>query len=139
MLIEAEPGKPVRTELIAYQGAQPLADLRLTLAQIEEEQLHLRSLGWLRVTIPLEKGDPDLARKIRARLPNALVIHADIPEALRFTPLRPPVGANARDHYCAYLKQLRGQIEPPPELLQTFNTLYESARGDGDAPGPTVA
>jgi exonuclease SbcD len=139
VLIDAEPGQPVRTTLVGYQGGQPLADVRLTLRAIAAEQLHLRSSGWLKVTVPLEHPDADLARKVRSQLPNAIVVHADLPETPRLIAVRPPVGANVRDYYRAYLKVNRGQEEPPAALLDTFTTLYESARGDGDASGTPVA
>jgi DNA repair protein SbcD/Mre11 len=139
VLIDAEPGRPVTTRLVPYEGGQTLADVRVTLADIERDELNLRALGWLRVTVPIDAGDPDLARKVRRRLPNALVVHAELPEVPVLVAPRPALGASVPDLYRAYLKQHRGQEEPPAALLDTFASLYDSARGEGDASRSSVA
>ena len=139
VLIDAEPGRPVTTRLVPYEGGQTLADVRVTLADIERDELNLRALGWLRVTVPIEAGDPDLARKVRRRLPNALVVHAELPEKPILVAPRPALGASVPDLYRAYLKQHRGQEEPSEALLETFASLYDSARGEADASRSSVA
>jgi exonuclease SbcD len=139
VVIDAEPGKPVQTRLVPYEGGQTLADVRVTLADIERDMLNLQALGWLRVTVPIPAGDPDLARKVRRRLPNALVVHAELPETPVLVAPRPMLGASVPDHYRAYLKQHRGQEEPAPALMETFTSLYDSARGEGDASRSPVA
>ena len=139
VVIDAEPGRPVTTRLVPYEGGQTLADVRVTLADIERDELNLRALGWLRVTVPIDAGDPDLARKVRRRLPNALVVHGELPERPILIAARPALGASVPDHYRAYLKQHRGQEEPAPALLETFASMYDSARGEGDASHSAVA
>jgi DNA repair protein SbcD/Mre11 len=139
VVLDAEPGKPVTTRLVPYEGGQTLTDVRVTLADIERDELNLRAQGWLRVTVPIEAGDPDLARKVRRRLPNALVVHAELPEMPELVAPRPALGASVPDLYRAYLKQHRGQDSPAAVLLDTFTSLYDSARGEPDASRSPVA
>jgi exonuclease SbcD len=139
VLIEAAPGQPVRSELIPFEGGRSLGDLRTSLEQLDEVADEVKHFGWLRVTVPMEKSDPDLARKVRERLPNAIVVHAEVPEPPRLVAPRPALGASAVDQYRAYVRHSRGEQEPAPALLGAFTDLYESARGDCDAPAPAVA
>ena len=139
VVIDAEPGRPATTRLVPYEGGQTLADVRVTLADIERDELNLRALGWLRVTVPIDAGDPDLARKVRRRLPNALVVHGELPEQPVLIAPRPALGASVPDLYRAYLKQHRGQEEPAAALMETFASLYDSARGEADASRSPVA
>ena len=84
VVVTASPGKsgkrakPAKIEHIPYEGGLPLVDLRASLAELEQIADRYRT-GWLRVTVPLTERDPDLNRKVRELLPNALVVRAGFP------------------------------------------------------------
>jgi exonuclease SbcD len=124
-----KPGNPATVERVPYEGGQPLIDLRASLAEIEATADRY-SKGWLRVTVPLAAPDPDLNRKVRALLPNALVVRAELPppdepsESL-LEPGLPPVG-----HYAAYHFRVHGQAAALP-VLDTFQDLYDQVSGEG--------
>ncbi|HXO21204.1 MAG TPA: exonuclease SbcCD subunit D [Thermoanaerobaculia bacterium] len=128
IVVTASPGKPANPsdiEHIPYEGGLPLVDLRASLAEIEESADNYRT-GWLRVTVPLTEKDPDLNRKVRELLPNALVVRADLPEAEEPADFRLETGAPPVGHYCAY--HLREhQHEADPAVLETFQDLYDQA------------
>jgi exonuclease SbcD len=128
LFIEAECGVPARIEQISYEGGKPLADVRLTLEQLDMQQAGLRSAGWLRVTVPLEEPDPDLARKVRALVPNTVVVLAELPERAVQEVARPPAGATPIELYRAYHLREHGQ-EPDPEVVEAFHGLYERSKG----------
>src|SRR5258708_13301911 len=101
-VVTASPGKPGRVELVPYEGGLPLVDLRASLAELEAAADRYRK-GWLRVTVPLAAADPDLNRRVRDLLPNALVVRAELPEVEEpaESPLEtglPPVGHSAAYH-----------------------------------------
>lgn len=129
VVVTASPGEPIRIEHVPYQGGVPLVDVRASLAELEETADRLRA-GWLRVTVPLTERDPDLNRKVRELLPNALVVRAELPETEERPEIRlesgiPPVG-----HYAAY--HLREHDQPAEvAVLDTFEDLYDQAGGEG--------
>jgi DNA repair protein SbcD/Mre11 len=126
VVITASPGRPATVEHVPYEGGIPLCDLRATLAELEAAAEEHRSGCWLRVTVPLTEKDPDINRKVRELLPNALVVRAELPEveeqeAIRLEPGLSPVG-----HYGSY--HLREhQHEADPAVLETFQDLYDEA------------
>jgi exonuclease SbcD len=128
VVVTASPGKRATVEHVPYEGGQPLVDLRATLAELEETADRHRT-GWLRVTVPLTERDPDLNRKVRELLPNALVVRAELPEAEEPPDTRlesgiPPVG-----HYAAYHLRVHQQPAALP-ILDTFQDLYDQAFGE---------
>lgn len=134
LVIEARPGLPIRVEEVPYEGGVPLGDHTLTLSQIEELQAALNSSGWLRITVPLEAPDPDLSRKVRSLVPNAIVVRPELSE--RKPPDgpqdRPAAGAAPVELYRAYFR--RDQGEPPDEEIEAaFQGLYAEAQGETDA------
>jgi exonuclease SbcD len=126
VVVKASPGKPVRPEdiqHIPYEGGLPLIDLRATLAELEEAADRHRT-GWLRVTVPLTERDPDLNRKVRELLPNALVVRAELPEPEEVPEDRLEKGLSPVGHYGAY--HLRAhQREADLDVLETFQNLYD--------------
>ncbi len=127
-VVTASPGKRVTAadiELIPYEGGLPLVDLRASLAELEETADRHRE-GWLRVTVPLTERDPDLNRKVREMLPNALVVRAELPETEEPPNIRLESGVPPVRHYAAYHLREHGH---PAELavLDTFEDLYEQA------------
>jgi DNA repair protein SbcD/Mre11 len=127
-VVSASPGKRGKVEQVPYEGGLPLVDLHASLAELEATADRYRK-GWLRVTVPLVAEDPDLNRKVRTLLPNALVVRAELPEPVE-PPERllesglPPVG-----HYAAY--HFRVHTQPAKlAVLDTFQDLYDQAFGD---------
>lgn len=127
-VVTASPGKRAAVERMPYQGGLPLIDVRAGLAELESTVDQYRR-GWVRVTVPLAAPDPDLNRKVRQLLPNALVVRAELPEVEEpeERPVEaglPPVG-----HYAAYHFRVH---ERAADLaaLDTFQDLYDRAAGD---------
>ncbi len=128
VVVTASPGKPVNIEHVPYEGGLPLVDLRATLAELEETADRYR-MGWLRVTVPLTERDPDLNRKVRELLPNALVVRAELPEAEELSDTRLETGVPPVAHYAAY--HLRVHQRPADvAVLDTFQDLYDQASGE---------
>ncbi|HEY7216318.1 MAG TPA: exonuclease SbcCD subunit D [Thermoanaerobaculia bacterium] len=125
VVVTASPGKPANIEHVPYEGGLPLVDLRASLAELEATADDYRT-GWLRVTVPLTEKDPDLNRKVRELLPNALVVRAELPE-----PEEPPEvplekGLSPAAHYAAY--HLREHNQPADwAVLEAFKNLYDQA------------
>ena len=129
VVISATPGRPARIRHIAYEGGLPLRDVRAPLHELEVEADGLRAGGWLRVTVPLSERDPDINRKVREILPNALVVRVELPAPTDAEGTRPPAGASPSEHYTAY--HLREHDRPPDAaVLETFEQLQEQSAGD---------
>jgi len=127
-VVTASPGKRATVERVPYQGGLPLIDVRAGLAELESTADQYRR-GWVRVTVPLAAPDPDLNRKVRLLLPNALVVRAELPEVeeQEERPLEaglPPVG-----HYAAYHFRVHERAADLA-VLDTFQDLYDRAAGD---------
>jgi exonuclease SbcD len=125
VVVTVSPGRPAVLERVPYEGGLPLVDLRASLAELEETAERYRT-GWLRVTVPLTEADPDLNRKVRELLPNALVVRADLPEVEPPSELRLETGVPPVRHYAAYHLRVHQQ-EADPVVLNTFQELYDQA------------
>ncbi|HEY8019658.1 MAG TPA: exonuclease SbcCD subunit D [Thermoanaerobaculia bacterium] len=125
----ARPSRPSNIEHVPYRGGLPLVDLRATLAELEATADRYRT-GWLRVTVPLTERDPDLNRRVRELLPNALVVRAELPAAEEPPDVRLETGAPPLGHYAAYhLREHQHAAEVA--VLDTFQDLYDRASGEG--------
>ena len=125
VVVTASPGKPTTVEHVPYEGGLPLVDLRASLAELEAAADDYRT-GWLRVTVPLTEKDPDLNRKVRELLPNALVVRAELPEAEEPADIRLEKGLSPVEHYGAY--HLRAhQQQADRSVLEAFQNLYDQA------------
>jgi exonuclease SbcD len=130
IVVTASPGKPgkpnpANIEHVPYEGGLPLVNLRASLAELEETADEHRT-GWLRVTVPLTEKDPDLNRKVRELLPNALVVRAELPEAEEQPDIRLETGVSPVGHYGAYHRRVY-QREAELDVLETFQNLYDQA------------
>lgn len=126
-----QPGQmaaPADIEHIPYEGGLPLVNLRASLAELEEIADRYRT-GWLRVTVPLTERDPDLNRKVRELLPNALVVRADLPEVEEAPDVRLETGVPPVAHYAAYHLHAH-QHAAAVAALDTFQDLYDQASGE---------
>jgi DNA repair protein SbcD/Mre11 len=131
VVFTASPGKRARSadiEHIPYEGGLPLIDLRASLAELEETADRHRT-GWLRVTVPLTEKDPDLNRKVRELLPNALVVRAELPEAEERPDLRLETGVPPVRHYAAYHLRTHDHAADVA-VLDTFQDLYDQVSGE---------
>jgi DNA repair protein SbcD/Mre11 len=128
LVVTASPGKPAKPadiEHVPYEGGLPLVDLRATLAELERDADRYRT-GWLRVTVPLTERDPDLNRKVRELLPNALVVRAELPEVEEPPELRLETGLSPVEHYGAYHLRVH-QRAADLVVLDTFQNLYDQS------------
>jgi exonuclease SbcD len=125
LVVDVSPGKPATVERIPYEGGLPLIDLRAPLAELEETADRYRR-GWLRVTVPLTERDPDLNRKVRELLPNALVVRAELPEPIEPSESWPESGLPPVGHYAAYHLRAHGQ-PAKVAVLDIFQDLYDRA------------
>jgi exonuclease SbcD len=127
-VVDVVPGRPPRSiEAIPYQGGKALADVRLTLAELERRQDELRAAGWLRVTVVLEEPDPELNRKVRNLLGEAAVsVRDELPQ--RPDAARPPLRADASplELYRDFHRERHGP-DPTEEVEQAFVELYDNA------------
>jgi DNA repair protein SbcD/Mre11 len=129
VVVTASPGErapaPAIIEHVPYEGGLPLFDLRATLAELEGAADQHRE-GWLRVTVPLTERDPDLNRKVRELLPNALVVRAELPDVEEPSEIRLETGVSPVGHYRAYHLRVH-QHEADWAVLETFQNLYDQA------------
>jgi DNA repair protein SbcD/Mre11 len=125
VVVTASPGEPAIVEHVPYEGGLPLVNLRASLAELEETADEHRT-GWLRVTVPLTERDPDLNRKVRELLPNALVVRAELPEVEEQPDLRLETGIPPAGHYAAYHLRVHQQAADLA-VLDTFQDLYDQA------------
>jgi exonuclease SbcD len=129
VVVTASPGKRATVEHVPYEGGLPLVDLRAPFAELEQIAERYRT-GWLRVTVPLAEKDPDLNRKVRELLPNALVVRAELPVAEEPPDIRLETGIPPVGHYAAY--HLRTHQNPAElAVLDTFQDLYDQAFEEG--------
>src|SRR5262245_62101240 len=125
VVITASPGEPATVEHVPYEGGLPLVDLRASLAELEAAADDHRT-GWLRVTVPLTEKDPDLNRKVRELLPNALVVRAELPEIEEPPDVGLEKGLSPVEHYGFY--HLREHQQPAEwSVLEAFRNLYDQA------------
>jgi exonuclease SbcD len=122
VVLDVKPGRPAKISRVPYEGGTPLLDLRLTIPELEVREEELRSSGWLRVTVPLNEPDPDLARKLRERLPNALVIRPELPHQDVATVVSRN-GKSPVEMYRDYHQREHGR-HPDTSVEDTFQHLY---------------
>lgn len=123
--IDARPGQPAAIEHVAYAGALPLVELRLTIEEIERDADRLREGGWLRVYVPLQERDPDIAVRVRRVLPNALVVRPEYAFAEAETSAVERHSLTPAQQYRAWHEQMY-KTAPSDALLDAFATLYSS-------------
>ena len=129
VLVEAAPRRPARVEHVPYEGGRPLRNVEGTLAELADYAATNGGDCWLRVTVRLTQKDPDINRKVREILPQALVVRVDLPEAEVRDSDRPAAGAPAKELYAAYYRRVH-ERDPEPKIVATFQQLHEQARED---------
>jgi exonuclease SbcD len=127
VVVDAAPGRPATIRREPYQGAKPLREERGTLAELEARAEELREAGWLKVVLKLDEPDPEVARKVRRFLENAVVIEVDAPEGEAVASSRRTLAdASPVDVYRDFYAQRHGG-QPSDELLERFRLLMEEA------------
>ena len=125
VVIEASAGRPASFEHVPYEGARPLVEVRLTLDDVEAQAERLKGLGHLRVTVPVSAIDPEINRRVRTLLPNAVAVPVEVPEPADAPSSRPGPDAAPRELFAAYYRRLH-DVDPMPGVLEEFDRLYES-------------
>jgi exonuclease SbcD len=129
-IVEASAGKPTRL-LKAHRIAagRRLKRVKLNREELEERMHELSATdGWLKLTINLPRPEPGLKERLKATLPNLLIVEQ----------LLPAHGEDSRgvDHqttdlaeaYAQFYTQERGG-ELPEELRAAFLELYQQTEG----------
>lgn len=131
--IDARPGQPAHIERIPYQGGRSLRSVRKSLGELERDATSLPAESWLKVTVSLSAPDPDINRKVRALLANAVAVEVELPEKPGTShredgtsPARPPTGSPPREVYQAYCRTRHGS-PPDRQLLEAFDKLLSEA------------
>jgi exonuclease SbcD len=126
-LIRAKAGKPPEVELIPYAGAQTLHDLRLTMDEIAADSATLKNKGWLRITVPMDSPDPDIARKVRDALPNALIVRAELPAVEMGRAEAPSLETTPMTELFKNFYEKQRGSSPNALVMDAFAELYKKA------------
>lgn len=129
LCIEAHPRRPARVETVPYEGGKSLRRIAGTLDELAEHAATDRDDCWLQVTVKLAAKDPDINRKVRRLMPEALVVRVDLPPSEASESDRPKAGASATEMYAAYHRRAHDR-EPPPIVRAAFGQLHEQATGN---------
>lgn len=124
-LIEAKPGPyPAKISTLAYVGAKPLLHVTGTLGDIEVRVPELKDAGWLRVVIKVDKADPDVNRRIRNLLPNAVSVDCEVSRTSLAD--EPPSldSTSPCDMFRRYFRETHGR-DAADELIAAFNALRD--------------
>jgi len=124
VVIDVGAGFPAKLERIPYEGGKPLVEVKMTLAELKAQREELKAAGWLRVTVPLEEPDPELARKVRDLLENALMIRPELPTQEAVASNESRVGKSPVELYREY-HQREYERAAAPGVAETFAQLYE--------------
>lgn len=129
LFIEASPRRPARVERVPYEGGKSLRRIAGTFDELAEHAATDRDDCWLQVTVKLATKDPDINRKVRRLMPEALVVRVDLPPSESSNSDRPKAGASATEMYAAYHRWAHDR-EPRPIVRDTFQQLHEQATGN---------
>ncbi|HSD67081.1 MAG TPA: exonuclease SbcCD subunit D [Vicinamibacteria bacterium] len=127
VVLEAQPGRPPKVELVPITAGRRLRTVEGTF-----DELQRSAAGWtdefLRVKVNAEAPTPGLADRVKQLLPNALEVAVDHPRdpGRREEPGNGRVRLAPAQIFAAYY-QHRHQAPPPGDLQQLFDTLHEEA------------
>lgn len=126
-VIEAKSGPhPAKVYQLPYKGAKRLLKLSGTLEEIESQAPELKESGWLRVVVKLIAPDPDINRRIRNLLPNAVSVDSELPREQTADLISVFDTGSPADVFWQYFVQEHGR-EPSNELIDAFNQLRQEA------------
>jgi exonuclease SbcD len=124
LIVDAEPGRPVKIDQVPLAGGRRLRTLAGTLVELIPHSTQTGD-AWLRVRVH-ESARPGLADEVRDHFPNAVEVTIERPEE-RDAPARPQrLGRQPAELFAEYLEL--HDIEDP-RLLALFAELHEEAGG----------
>lgn len=131
VVIDAVAGAPATITRVPYEGGRSLHTFALPLAELEARADELRAAGWLRLRVPGDRPDPDLAGKVRRMLPNAVVVEVVLPEREDADPqfTLPASDDPPRELFRAYFQGKHGR-DPDAAVLAAFDGLLAAADPD---------
>ena len=124
-VFDARPGGAgPKPKLIPYEGVKELKEMQGTLQEIIDAAPDYQD-AWVRVTVELEATDPDVARRVRNVLPNAVVVHAKLPKAAEVE--SQTKGLTHSEMYKSWV--LSRNHKYPQEMIEEFERLYGDVVG----------
>lgn len=137
--VEARPGQPGVVRRIPHKGGKRLHKITATLDELEERRDELAEAGWLRVVVPMEEADPEMNRKVRTLLPNAVSVDVRLPKSKLEEKPRPQLETHSAVEVFADYYRERHNRDPSSELLTTFEELLDQIEGTRDEAAAATA
>jgi exonuclease SbcD len=124
LVVEAAAGpRPAQISVVPYVGGTPLKEVRGVLKELAEQAADLRDDGWLRVTVDLDDHDPDINRRVRELLPNAVSVDAIVKKSA--TPAATIAETSLpADAFRQYYRETHGE-DASDALIDAFIELRE--------------
>ena len=128
--VEAQAGRPAKIRHVAYVGGKDLAQVEGTWQELEQRADALRSEGWLNILVKLEAPDPEVNRKVRRLLENAVSVDVTLPErdAAPAAP-SPATDGSPVELYRAYHLETYGR-PPAAEVVERLTQLLAEREGN---------
>jgi DNA repair protein SbcD/Mre11 len=125
VLVDAVPGKPPAIEEVPITAGRRLVDVE---GQLDEVLTKARAVGdaYLRVRVVTEGPVPGLADRVRAEVPETVVVELVYE---RSEPERPDTGMSSlapREQFLHYYRHAHG-ADPLQELMDAFDRVYAEA------------
>ncbi len=137
--VEAKPGQPGVVRRIPHKGGKRLRKVTATLDELEERREELAETGWMKVEVPLEEADPEINRKVRTLLPNAVSVDVRLPKSKVEEKPRPRLETHSASEVFADYYRDRHERDPSAELLKTFEELLDEIEGAPDEAAAATA
>lgn len=129
-VVECQPGLPAKVTPVPYRGGLPLRHFEGSLDELAAQAAALRESCWLRARITLSEPNPDIARQVRALVPNAVIVQV-ASSALRpqsDVSLEARASMSMRQLFRLYLEEHHEEKEVSADaLLETFTEFYTQA------------
>ena len=87
----------------------------------------LREAGHVRVFLKLTEMEPDIVKRVREQVPNAVAVQVKLPEIEATVMARPEREATPVELYRAYCER-RYEMAPEPALIEAFGLLWDAAQ-----------
>ncbi|MCS7023995.1 MAG: exonuclease SbcCD subunit D [Bryobacteraceae bacterium] len=122
VVVEAQPRPiPARIRRVPYIGGRRLLKFTGTFQELEQRAPEIKENAWLRVVVRVDQYDPELNRRVRSLLPNAVSVDQEAR-----SPLRESAQQQRDDSYEAFHLHRYGR-PPSAELMRELNALRERA------------
>lgn len=125
VFVEAHPGVPAQVLKVPYEGGIPLKTFEGDWATLEAQAETLAGAGHLRVFLQLDEVEPDVVKRVKDLVPNAVAVQVKLPEVEAIAKERPHKDASPVELYRAYCER-RYQAAPEPALIEAFSALWEA-------------